>query len=46
MEVERDLPFGEYFSSYGQDLFNIIFKVTYYDKDIEYSVSNIQLEAD
>ena len=41
MEVQRDLPHAEFFTAHGQDLFNIFFKVTYYDKNIEHSVHNL-----
>ena len=42
MLVDRDLPAEVFFKGYGQELFAIFFKVTYYDLQTEYSVNNIQ----
>lgn len=40
LTVLKELPLPHYLMDYGQDLFALLFKVTYYDDKIEYSVSN------
>ena len=34
MSIDKDLPRKEFFEEYGIDLLTLIFKVTYYGKDI------------
>lgn len=45
MKIDKDLPWQDFFKEYGLDLFNLFFKVTYYGKDIQYSVSNFDLST-
>lgn len=45
MKIDKDLPWEEFFREDGLDLFTVFFKVTYYGKDIQYSVSNFDLST-
>ena len=45
MKIDKDLPWEEFFREDGLDLFTVFFKVTYYGKDIQYSVSNFDMST-
>lgn len=38
--VDQELPYEEFFSEHGIELFVMFFKLTFYEKDIQYSVYN------
>lgn len=40
MALDRELPWREFFKEDGVDVFTMFFKLTYYGKDIQYSVCN------
>ena len=40
MIMDKDLPWKEFFHEHGTELFTMFFKLTYYGKDIWYSVEN------
>lgn len=40
MTLDRDLPWEDFFSEHGAELFIMFFKLTFYDIDILYSVYN------
>lgn len=40
MTLDRDLPWEDFFSDHGADLFVMFFKLTFYDIGIKYSVYN------
>jgi hypothetical protein len=42
--MEKELPWEEFFADHGLDLFVLIFKLTYYGDDIEYSVCNFNFK--
>lgn len=45
MIVDEELPYQEFFSDTGIDLFTMFFKLTFYDDEIEYSVLNNTLDS-
>jgi hypothetical protein len=45
MTIDKDLPWEEFFREDGLDLFTLFFKVTYYGKDIQHSVSNFDMST-
>jgi hypothetical protein len=40
MIIDEELPYTEFFSDSGIDLFTIFFKLTFYEEDTDYSVLN------
>ena len=40
MLIDEKLPYKEFFREHGSELFMMFFKLTFYDKDILYSVHN------
>ena len=46
MLIQEELPFEQFFSKYGLELFAIIFKVTYYSPNAEFTVNNWNAEGD
>lgn len=39
LSIDRELPANDFFSTHGEELFNILFKLTFYN-DVKYSISN------
>ena len=45
MTVDKNLPWEEFFAEHGHDMFTLFFKLTFYGKDIQYSVFNTQMNS-